>query len=323
MSMNDISLNNVVGIDVGGTKIKIGVVTPNGKIINSNTYSMVTNTQDESVCCILDALNNFFNNYETSNIKAVGIGLVGHVNHNNGIWLNAINIPITKPIDLAEIVTNKTGLPTYLDNDVNAATLAEKNWGIGKVSSEFLFINVGTGIAMGIVSDNKMIRGITNYAGEIGHTFVGKQLDKWFDYGYLEMSSSGKGIVNRALKGINYYPNSKLEMLHKQGNLNPDTIFQAAESYDLLARIVVNQAIEGLCIGVANVINIFNPEHVIFGGGVFNNSKIIDSIKDHVKEHTLPVAYNSVKSLGITELDTNDIGLLGSASIAIHQTIKT
>ncbi|MCR2821238.1 ROK family protein [Lederbergia panacisoli] len=303
----------VLGVDVGGTNIQIGLVTETGKIVASKKYRMNRYSQDEAIAAIIAAIDDFVKSADE--LKAIGIGLVGHINPENGVWESAINIPITKPVPLAQLILEKTKVPVFLDNDVNAATLAEMKWGIGKETKNFIYVNVGTGIAMGMVENAKLIRGITNYAGEVGHMYIGR-LREGFGDGYLETICSGGGMVKQALSGFEAYPDSILASYHEDGHLHSGTIFQAAENGDKLATIIADQAIEGLGIGSTNIVNLFNPEHLVFGGGVFNHLPLLEKIRRHVDENALPVSRNSLKSISITSLNHNDIGLLGAASIA-------
>ncbi|MBS4218762.1 ROK family protein [Bacillus sp. FJAT-49711] len=304
----------VLGVDVGGTNIQIGLVAETGEIVKSKKYRMNSNSQAEAVAAIIDSIDDFVKSADK--LKAIGIGLVGHINPETGVWKSAINIPISKPVPLAQLVSEKTKVPVCLDNDVNAATLAEMKWGIGKQTSNFIYVNVGTGIAMGIVENAKLIRGIANYAGEVGHMYIG-QLKEGFGDGYLETICSGGGMVKQALVGINAYPDSILASYHQDGSLHSSTIFQAAQNGDHLAAIIAGQAIKGLEIGSTNIVNLFNPEHLVFGGGVFNHQSLLEKVRQHIKKNALPVSRNSLKSISITTLNHNDIGLLGAASIAL------
>ncbi len=97
--------------------------------------------------------------------------MVGHVDPDQGIWRSALNLPIRQPVPLARVISNQLRVPVFLDNDVNAAALAEMQWGVGQCVGDFIYINVGTGIAMGLISNRVLVRGATNYAGELGHMF--------------------------------------------------------------------------------------------------------------------------------------------------------
>ncbi|MBS4195992.1 ROK family protein [Lederbergia citri] len=303
----------VLGVDVGGTNIQIGIVSETGTIVNSKKYRMNIDSQEKAITAIIESIDDFTQNADS--LIAIGIGLVGHVNAEKGVWESAINIPISTPVPLANLLSEKMNMPVYLDNDVNAATLAEMNWGIGRQTTNFIYVNVGTGIGMGIVEKSELFRGSTNYAGEVGHMYIG-QIKEGFGDGYLETICSGGGMIKQALEGLKMYPNSILSSYHQEGHLHSSTIFHAAENGDPLATIIADQAIEGLAIGMTNIVNLFNPEHLVFGGGMFNNKSLIENIRQYVNEHALPVARNSLKGITITNLNHNDVGLLGAASIA-------
>lgn len=303
----------VLGVDVGGTNIQIGIVSETGTIVNSKKYRMNIESQEKAITAILESINDFIQSAE--GLIAIGIGLVGHVNSDKGIWESAINIPISRPVPLAKLLSERTNIPVYLDNDVNAATLAEMKWGIGRQTTNFIYVNVGTGIGMGIVEKSELIRGIANYAGEVGHMYIGR-INEGFGDGYLETICSGGGMIKQTLIGLEMYPDSILATFSQEGQLHSGTIFQAAENGDPLATIIAEQAIDGLGIGMTNIVNLFNPEHLVFGGGMFNNNSLIENIRSYVNGHALPVARNSLKSITLTALNHNDVGLLGAASIA-------
>ncbi|MBO0992128.1 ROK family protein [Bacillus sp. SD088] len=308
------SLTSVIGIDVGKTKIQIGIVSEFGKIFHKKYYKMNSDSQEKSIECIHNSLCNFVDQYAGFNVSAVGVGLVGHVDPDKGIWQSAINIPIFKSVPLAEMIHEKIKLPVFLDNDVNSATLAEMQWGVGQKSGDFIYLNVGTGIAMGIVSNSQLYRGVANYAGEAGKMLINSCIGGYHD---LETVSSGGGMITQAVDGFHLYPTSVLSELQKRNKLNSSTIFQAADNGDKLAKIVSEQAIEGLGIGTTNILNLFNPEHIVFGGGVFNHKAVISKIKQFVDDYALPVTKKNLKSVRVTELNHNNVGLLGAASVAL------
>ncbi|MFS0862137.1 ROK family protein [Fredinandcohnia sp. 179-A 10B2 NHS] len=309
----------VIGVDVGGTKIQIGSVSIEGHVITTQRYAMDKRNQDHAVHSVLSALEDFFNT-QLHNKKplAIGIGLVGHIDYQQGIWLNAINIPINKPVMLGKVIRDLYGVPVYLDNDVNVATLAELKWGIGRSTNDFIFLNIGTGIAAGIVSNASLVRGAANYAGEFGHMVVDSNDDMKCTCGQtgcLEKVASGGGILSSTKELLPQYPTSILHTHSEQGHLLPSTIFEAAENGDLLASLIMERAIRGLQIGITNIVNLLNPEYIVIGGGVLRETKLLQKLSETVYLHALPVSRNVLKSISFSQLEPDNVGMIGAAGL--------
>src|SRR5215212_8197668 len=156
----------VIGVDVGATKILVGAVTQPGTVLDSHRSQMNAQTQETTLECIDAAIQDFLEQWKGERPLGMGVGVVGQTDPGAGTWLEAMNLPIRDSVPLGERLREKHGIPVALDNDVHAATLAEMRWGIGTVSADFIYLNVGTGIATGLVFNGQLIRGIRNYAGE-------------------------------------------------------------------------------------------------------------------------------------------------------------
>jgi glucokinase len=280
---------------------------------------MDRSTQDSSVYSIQKAIDDFVNN-SVMDVKplSIGIGLVGHVDSVNGIWLHSLNIPISKSVPLAEIVGRQFNMPVALDNDVHAATLAELRLGAGKKTDNFIFMNVGTGISTGIVCDGRIIHGSSNCAGEAGHMYVGPGNDECIcgSSGCLEPISSGGGMIKQAKSVLHKYPDSVLNDLDSKGMLVSSTIFQAAKDGDKLAVLIAQKAVKGLATALVSLTNLLNPEMIVFGGGVFKDMWLIDLLREYVYKLALSQSANALKSIQPSTLDVEYVGLLGSSFLA-------
>jgi glucokinase len=307
-----------LGIDIGATKMLIGYVTEEGTVYKSKRFLLDFTSQASTVSSIYQSIDEFLMEpWEGSKPSAIGIGLVGHVDPIKGIWKSAINIPINNSINLSNELSEKYHLPVAIDNDVNAATLAEHMVGDGRKYHDFLYLNVGTGIATGIVSQGQLIRGIENYSGELGHMSV--------DYngetcvcgrkGCLENIASGRAIIRRAQIELPMYPNSTLSELDKEENMNSSTIFEAAEKGDVLAISIKESTLQAIGTAIINTVNLLNPEAIILGGGVFRNNRLIDELRDAVIDGSLPVASQSIKHFASSTLDVNMVGLIGAGCL--------
>ena len=306
----------VLGLDVGATKILVGIVTRAGDIIASTRFIMKRETQTITLKSIHTALEDFMQDWNGPLPLAIGVGLVGQIDPEAGIWLEAMNLPIKSPVPLAQQLSDLYDIPVALDNDVHAATLAEMRWGIGKESSNFIYLNVGTGIAASLVFNRKLIRGTGNYAGELGHMVVqpdgpncpcGRR-------GCLEPIASGGGMIARVQEWLVDFPNSQLRTRGEQ--VNAHDIFTAADAGDPLAIKVSNDAIQGLSIALTNLVNLLNPEWIVYGGGTLGDGWLMERVRPNVESAPLSMARKSLKGIVASQLDPDQVGLLGAACLA-------
>ena len=309
----------VVGVDVGGTKILIGCVDSVGNVHFQKKYSMDRLSQDTAIMRIFTALDDFMKEIAGRfNPSAIGVGLVGNVDYRRGVWMRAMNIPISKPVGMADDITGFYGIPTVLDNDVFSATQAEMVFGAGKKYSDFIYVNVGTGISAGMVCNGKLVRGSANFAGEFGHMIVGEGQEMCVcgRRGCIETVSSGGGMVQRAQAVLDTGIFTSLRERLQRGRLTAGLIFEEARSGDAVSCEIAESAIIVLGRGITNLVNLLNTEAVILGGGVFQDSWFVDRIRKYVLDNVLKISKESLKTIAKSELEVNLAGMLGAASIA-------
>jgi glucokinase len=250
---------------------------------------------------------------------AMGVGLVGHTDPVRGIWLRAMNVPIDTPVSLADEFQARYGVPVSLDNDVHAATVAELQLGFGRNARDFVYLNIGTGIASGLVCNGKLVRGAANYAGELGHMIVetdGDLCAQCGRRGCLEPIASGGGMLDQVRARLADYPASVLREPSESGQLTVGVIIQAADAGDLLANQVTERALRALEVALVNLVNLVNPEMIVLGGGVFRDSWGIERLRRHVTANALPAAALSFKGIVPSRLGAAQVGLLGAATLA-------
>ena len=202
-----------IGIDIGGTKILIGIVTESGEILRAKRYPMQRQTQQEAETAVFTAAGDFMSaltQEERAALCGIGVGAAGHISYDTGTWLQCYNIPISVPIPVSKRLSALYGLPVKMDNDVHCATLGEYRFGRGKNTRCMVYINVGTGIAAGCVHEGMLIRGADNYAGEVG--YLDLNCDHPYPYGRLEPVASGGGLIEQALSLLDTYPDSALHL---------------------------------------------------------------------------------------------------------------
>ncbi len=292
-----------IGIDVGGTNVKIALVDEKGKIIYSNSVPTYANMGYEyTVNNIKQAIRDLMKetNTDAKNIQGIGFDFPGQVDYKKGIVKLAPNIPGWVNVPIAKMIEDEFGIPTRIDNDVRCAALGELNFGAGKGCENFVCITVGTGIGSGLVINGKLVRGAANAAGEIGHIKLqmnGGPICGCGDTGCLEAFASGPSIVAMAQEYIKGGKSTKFrELAGVDGEITPYLVAKAAEAGDPVAKRIFEIVGTYIGLGLTSVINLLNPEKVIIGGGVAEaGDLLLEPIRKTIKERAMVVARDSVE----------------------------
>lgn len=304
-----------LAVDLGGTKLLIGEVDRSGTILHSRKYPSGYMDQKQAADRILECVRDYI--HQTGFVRAqpetMGIGMIGQVDEKNGVW-RMIDHNRNTPMPLADMMESALGMKCFLENDVKAAARAEKAFGGGRDVNDFLYLNVGTGIAAGIYSGGHLIRGWQNDAGEIGHMTVDYKGDAEClcgRTGCVEAIASGIGLDRRVKALAAQYPDSVLQEHRKDVFVRAEWIFQAAEEGDPLAVRVAEDAVEALTQMILNLIKTLNPEKIILGGGVAGSAYMRKNLMPRLKENgTESVA----KGIVLSELNPDTAGLIGAAA---------
>lgn len=306
----------ILALDLGGTKLLIGEVDRKGHISHSRQYSTGFLTQEKELELICSSLEDYISKEGFSDQKpqAMGIGLIGQVNQENGVWI-MIDPGRKNPMPLAEIIEKKFGIPCSIENDVKAATLAEQAYGAGKGIDDFIYLNIGTGIAAGFITGGKLLRGWENDSGEIGHMTVNYDSNipcACGRFGCVEAIASGGGMNNRISLLSNRYPGSPLVIAAKEGFVRAEQIFELAETGDAMAMRIAVDAVDALAELILNLVRVSAPRRVVLGGGVGGSNWI----KKHLASRLdLPVMKTVDKGVVTSELDPAKVGLIGAATV--------
>ena len=311
-----------VGVDIGGTNVKIALVDFDGKIIYSNTVPTRAEMGYEAgVNNIKQAIKELMSETgaDAKTIEAIGFGLPGQIDYKEGIVKNLPNIPGWVNIPLAKIIEDEFSIPTRLDNDVRCAALGELNFGAGKGCENLICITVGTGIGSGIVLNGKLVRGASNAAGEIGHIkmdMTGGPLCGCGDYGCFEAYASGPAIVTMAKEYISGGKSAKYKEMATDGIITPYIVAQAALQGDAVSIQIFKQMGKIIGTGLSSVINLLNPEKIIIGGGVADAGEILlDPIRKTILDRAMPIQANAVQI--VPAQLANTAGVIG-ASLLIN-----
>lgn len=308
-----------IGIDVGGTNVKIALVDE-GKIIYSNsvpTYAQMG--YEYTVNNIKQAIRDLMKETETTSadIKGIGFDFPGQVDYKTGVVKLAPNIPGWVNVPIAQMIEEAFHIPTRIDNDVRCAALGEMNFGAGKGCQNFVCITVGTGIGSGLVVNGQLVRGAANAAGEIGHIKLQMKdgpICGCGDTGCLEAFASGPSIVAMAQDYLKSGKSTKFREMAGDGEITPYIVAKAAEAGDPVAKRIFTIIGEYVGMGLVSVINLLNPEKVIIGGGVAEaGDLLLEPIRKTVMERAMVVARESVEIVP-AELG-NSAGVIGASML--------
>jgi len=321
--MNKAERECYIGIDLGGTKMLVGAVDRQGKILNYKHYTTGLRNQRQAFQAIMDTLDDFIIKAEWGDYRAtsIGIGVVGQVDLSSGCWNKMYNEG-DQEIPLAQMIKKKYGLPCAVNNDVKAATIAEKEFGIGKDIDNFVYINIGTGIAAGFVCNGRLLSGLHNNAGEIGHMIVDMHSDilcSCGKFGCVEAIASGRGILIRCFSLAKDYPESPLCRIMHQKGFSPEQIFAYAEQGDKLAKRITDDAADAVSTMIMNLIATLDPKQIVLGGGMLANRWLFDKIKECLTPHTKA---SVGKGITLSKLDPCTIGLIGAAILGFKNMLS-
>lgn len=309
----------VFAADLGGTHLRAALVDRLGKIHfrikqstpqEENPEAIVQAIVDAVRECQVKAMSGTVN----QPITAVSVVVPGTVNVSKGIVVKAPNLPSLNGFNLTADLSARLNRPALLENDANAAAVGEMWMGAGREQNSIVCMTLGTGVGGGIILDGKLWRGAVGAAAEIGHMCVdpfGGVACGCGSQGCLEVYASATAIVRMTREAGSRHPESSLLF----DDLSSEEIFDAGQKGDALALEVFERMGVYLGIGIANLLNILNPEMIVIGGGVVNGWELFEkSMRQQVAERAFPLLADRVKIVRAECGD--DAGLLGAARLA-------
>lgn len=316
----------IIGIDLGGTTTKFGIVDREGKIqeqwqIKSDISSDGQNVVPNIIHSINEQLSH--NNLTADDFIGIGMGSPGTVNREQGTVIGAYNLNWKTVQEVRERIETGTQIPFSIDNDANVAALGEQWVGAGNNKPNVLFITLGTGVGGGIIADGQLVHGSIDAAGEIGHVTVEPDgyLCTCGKKGCLEQYASAKGIIRLAQDHAATYTigTSQLkDLIMEEKALNAKMIFDLAKTGDQFAVQVVDQFAYYLGIALANAANILNPAVIVLGGGLSRAGDFLAKrVRENVKKYIFPTMIESTE-IKLAELG-NDAGIIGAASLVLNE----
>lgn len=313
----------VVGIDLGGTAVKLAFLTIDGDLIESWEIPTDNSHQGKNITSdIAKSINEKLTerNHAKDNVLGVGMGAPGPFDYQTGVIFNTVNLGWPDNFPLKETLEKDLGLPVMIDNDANCAALGEMWKGAGEGFSDLVCVTLGTGVGGGIIINENIVQGAKGAAGEIGHITsiiengapcnCGKT-------GCLETVASATGIVRIAKEKL--ADESKKGLLQKilqdNGSITAKDVFESADKGDAVANEVVSFVAFHLGLVLANIANTINPQKIVLGGGV---SKAGSILLNPVKETFIKHSFRSVGESTTIDLATlgNAAGVIGAAWLA-------
>lgn len=320
-----------IGVDLGGTNIAVGLVNEKFEIVSKKSTPTLAERPNEEIVADIAALCRAVcadAGISASEVESVGIASPGLVDQESGMVVYSNNLGMQKfpmipllreQIDVANI---------YLENDANAAAWGEVVAGAAKGCRNAIMVTLGTGVGGGIIADGKIYKGFNSAGGELGHTVIcvdgrpctcGRR-------GCWETYSSATGLIkttNEKLKECEKAgrPTKMTDLVAEKGRVTGRTAFDAMRAGDAAGAEVVDEYIKYLAAGLANMINIFQPNIILIGGGISNEGQpLIDRLAPEVKKQTYGSAYAPNSAIRIAALK-NDAGIIGAAALGMELSV--
>jgi glucokinase len=308
-----------IGIDLGGTSVSVGFVTPTGKILHCEESATDRAKGPEHVVRIIGSMARKLKNNSGLTPSAAGIGAPGPLDTRTGVISEMPNFDWSN-VPLCDMLRRELGIPVYLENDANAAAFGEYRAGAGAGSRCLVCLTLGTGIGGGLVIDGNVFRGVSDAAAEFGHMIVeidgracgcGKR-------GCLERYASATAVAGRAVERLGAGEPSMLYDMTggKVSLVSAEMVARAAGEGDRLAAEVITEAVSYLAVGVSNLLNILNPDVVVIGGGLSGAGDLImEPLRIRTEELSFRVQNDVVRI--IPSALGRHAGVIGSALLAL------
>lgn len=311
-----------IGVDVGGTSTKAGIVDSHGKVLARAERPTERSSGTKGIIAVVEELLELRRDVGVE-VIAVGVGAAGFVDFATGTVTFSPNLVYDDP-HIAAALESRVALPVAVDNDANAAAWGERAFGACRGLDHLVLLTLGTGIGSGIVADGRPVRGATGTGAELGHMIIdpdGPECSCGLR-GCLEQFASGKAIMRMAREAARRDPSSS--MIAFAGSveaISGEDVAKAAREYDEPAREVLRRAGVSLAIGLSNIVNVFDPEAIVLGGSVVKAGEpFLGVARDHLAR-MLAAQRRRPTRLDVTSLG-NDAGIVGAAALALEETEK-
>ncbi len=308
-----------IGIDLGGTNIKVGLVNENYEIIEKATAKTDLPRPAEEICnSIVSLIWKVLTSAKVAlnEVNAIGIGTPGVADRNSGVVLYSCNLDFHNT-NLRSFIEKKLEKPVYVENDANAAAFGEVLAGAGKGFGDVVVVTLGTGVGGGIIIGGKIYTGFNFCGAELGHTVIqygGRQCGCGRK-GCFEAYSSATALINMTKEAMEENKDSKMWELcgGNIDNVDGKTAFDGLRAGDKAAKGVVDMYIEYLGCGLTNIVNTFQPEMLLIGGGICKEGELLTKpLSEIIKRDSYCIDAEKTTKLDICRLG-NDAGIIGAA----------
>lgn len=313
-----------VGIDLGGTQIKAGLLDPSASILAQSCEATPTDSRPEVVIqAIHDIAHRLLASSERTwdDVRGVGIGVPGLIDSRTGIVRACVNLKGWKDVELRGMAERALAKPVVVDNDANAAAFGEYSIALKRNTGlqHLALVTLGTGVGSGIVINRRVFHGGGGLAGEVGHMIVepNGHLCGCGQYGCLEQYASATALVRQATELLTAGKRSTLQPLVDANTLTTQDVFHASDAGDLVAERLVDGLASYLAIACINLCRIIDLQAIVIGGGVAGAGEgLIRPLRKSFSRQNWGIAEGIMPSLSASELG-NDAGFVGAAALAM------
>lgn len=303
----------ILGIDIGGTKVALAKVSETGRLLSQKRYPLRASSVLDFPRTLCEQIEIFLGDERP---LGIGVGLKGMIAADCHTILHSSILSELLPYDLCSMLSQRFGAPCCIDNDVHAATLAEIEFGCGRAQKDFVFINLGTGMAVGIVTEGRLLRGAQNLAGELGACTAIREDGGEYP---LETLISGEGLVREAMRLQDRHPKAQLAQSLVKESATGREVLAAHRTGDPLALEAVDHLLEALSRLLCNLTLLLDPALFVFGGGVVSDGYLLSLLRPRMAErHAAQGGRGASASIALSEIGSDEIGVLGAASVFLN-----
>jgi len=314
-----VSRPEAVGVDLGGTKMLVGVVGAGGEVLHRRVIGSAGLSSDGLIDALEEQLRDAVEARPAT--EAIGLGVPCTIDRERGLCVSAVNLPM-RDVPLREIVSERLGLPVSIDNDANAAAIAEHRWGAAVGATNVVLMTIGTGIGGGLIIDGEPYRGTTGAGAELGHVVV--DIDgppcqgNCPNHGCIESIASGTALGREAREAAESHPDSALGQALAQGHaVDGRLTTELAFAGDPLSKEVLATIGRRLGAALSGLANIFDPDVMLLGGGVMAaGDLILGPAREEFAARALPPQDRvPIRAAGLGA----DAGMIGAAVLAFDE----
>ncbi len=307
---------DAIGVDLGGTKLLLGVLDSESKVVWESRERSTGQSEEELVELVVREIEEA--RQSRPGVSAVGLGIPATIDHDSGVAVSAVNLPIEN-LPIRDLVSERTGLPTFVDNDANVAALAEHLYGAARGADNAVMLTIGTGIGGGLILGGEIYRGATGAGAELGHMVIDMNGPRCqgncTNRGCVEVFASGTALGREGLNMAEWEPDSVLgKMLADGREIDGRAVTEAALAGDSTAIKVFDSVGKRLGVALASLANIFEPEVIVIGGGVIAaGDLLLEPARGEMQARALPPMNRTpvvAAKLG------QDAGMIGAAAMA-------